>query len=241
MSTPSPSLDPGNLAPLAESFRVGNTADGAPVFDPAYTAVSGAMQSAFDSARLLSEAAESVKAAHDPAAERRLRASASARLDTARKSIDTAMSTIDARRAQLETEIEADLNLPNARAGVVENLQANDVRSRLRQLGGGSAAFDAVRAAIANNDLLGVSAVLAASPLASGLGYKEHKMLREMAEQAWSPKRVAMRVGLEKLSATVARAGDILSANYGGLAGEGNGREARKERALKALENGGGN
>jgi hypothetical protein len=236
MSITSPSLDPANLAPLAEVFRVGNTADGAPVFDPAFTAVSGAMQSAFDSARLLGEAAESVKAARDPGAERRLRASASARLDSARKTIESAMSTIDARRAQLETEIEADLNLPNARAGVVENLRGNDIRARLR--GMGAKAFDAVRAAIAAGDLEAVSTVLAGSPLGAGLDYDQARLLRNMAEEKFAPKRVAMRIGLEKLSTTVARAGDILSANYGALAGEGDGRDARKERALKALEGG---
>lgn len=238
MSIPSPSLSPLNLEPLAESFRIGNTATGEAVFDAAFSQVSSAMHTIHDSARLLNEATDSVSQARDPGAERRLRASATARLNTARRSVEVATNAIDARRAQLETEIDADLALPQARAGVVENLQGNDVRSRLRQLGGGSRAFDAVREAIANNDLSGVAAVLSASPLASGLGYDQHKMLRTMAEQHFAPKRVAMRAGLEKLASVVARAGDVLSTEYGYLLGEGDGRDARKERALKALEGG---
>jgi hypothetical protein len=239
MSTPSPTLDPGVLAPLAPDFQIGQN-DAGPVYDAAFTSVAASMHTIHDSARLLGEAVDSVTQARDPGAQRRLHAAATARLNTARRGVEAATNAIDSRRAQLEAEIDVDLMLPQHKAGVVENIVANDVRGRLRQLGGGSRAFDAVREAIANNDPPGVAAVLAASPLASGLGYDQHRMLRSMAEQAFSPKRVAMRAGLEKLSAVVARAGDVLNAEYGYLLGEGDGRDARKERALRALETNGG-
>lgn len=236
MGITSPSLEPGVLAPLASAFQIGQN-DAGPVFDPAFSQVTGAMQTIHDSARLLGEAAESVKAARDPGAERRLRASASSRFASAQKTIDAATNAIDARRAQLEGEIDGDLNIPNTRAGVVENLRGNDIRARLRSLGD-TKAFDTVRAAIAAGDLEAVSTVLAASPLASGIDYEQAKLLRSMAEEKFAPKRVAMRAGLEKLSATIARAGDVLASNYGHLLGEGDTREARKEKALRALEGG---
>jgi hypothetical protein len=222
---------------LEGAFRIGSNADGAPVHDVAYTQVASAMQTVFDSAKLLGDAAE-LASPDDPTAARRLRASAAQRLATARKSIESATNAIDARRAQLETEIEQDLTLPQARSGVVENLQASNILARLRSLGGVKA-FDAVRAAIANDDLQAVSAVLAASPLSASLDYSQHRMLRQMAEAKFSP-RSAMRSGLEKLASVVGRAGDILNENYSVLAAEGDGREARKERALRALETNGG-
>lgn len=237
MSTPavSESLNPALLSAIATEFEKGKTADGAPVHDAGYGAAVGFMATAYESARLGTEAVNAIRAAQgDAGQERRLRASWRTRFDSTLKAHEDAIGKIDAEHADNEARVDEDLELTQAKTDVVRGLRAISITTRLRGMGS-DRAFTFLSRAIQENDREVISAALV-SPFAAGLTYEHAGLLRQLAETKFSPERVKRREAYGKLRATITRARDIFVDNHGSILGAGDSPSARAEKALSNLE-----
>lgn len=232
----SPTLSVEVVDALGKDFQIGANADG-PVYDPGFSAARQAMQSLRASAELLADAEGAVKGAKDATNERRLRTGAESKLNAARKAMESGLTSIAARREAVEAEIDGALGLVSARTELVPAMRSGEIRAYFQRLSADDR-FALGREAIAAGDIETVSAILSVTPIASGLSRDKANMLRMMAEQKFAPGKVALRAGLDKLSSALTRAGGVITDRFGGLVGQGDGRDARAQRALKALEGG---
>lgn len=230
----SPSVDPAALQPLERAFEIGPG-----VFDPAFSATRSAFDSLSGTSAALLEAETAVKAAKDPASERRLRAAAEHRLGALKKTIDGTRATIAQRREALEVEIDAALGIPAAREQVVTALACADVRATLRAMHPGKR-FEAAREAIAAGDQTAVAAILSTSPWAVGIPRDQVDLLRAMAAERFAPAKVRLKTSLDALAGVLETAGRVTLDRFGALTGMGDGKDSRAQRALKALETNGG-
>ncbi len=231
----SPSVDPRALQPLERAFEIGPG-----VHDPAFTATRAAFDTISGTSAALVEAESAVKAAaKDPASERRLRGAAEHRLTAIRNTIDTTRATIAQRREALENEIDQALGIPAAREQVVTALACADIRATLRTIHP-SKRFDAAREAVNAGDQQAVAAILSTSPWAVGIPREQVDLLRAMAAERFAPAKVRLKASLDALAGVLETAGRTTLERFGGLVGVGEGKDARAQRALKALETNGG-
>jgi hypothetical protein len=233
------SSDPATLDAVRTRYIIGANVDGSDILHPAFTAARGAMDAAYQRSLTMSGAERALREQRnaDPAQQRRLRAGVEKSLGEARKAIGTAIESISSHRAKLEEEIVSSLGIPTMRTSITDAQRGADVRAALRAMGE-SARLEAIRGAIQAGDREAVSAVLAASPLASGLSRNDLEGVRMDAERKFAPKESEMRDNLDKLRELVARGGDAVSARFSPLVGRGDDPSARAESALRALEGG---
>lgn len=233
------SSDPATLDAVRTRYIIGTNADGSDVLHPAFTAARGAMEAAYTRSLTMSGAERALREQRnaDPAQQRRLRAGVEKSLGEARKAVAGAMESISSHRAKLEEEIVSSLGIPTMRTSITDSQRGADVRAALRAMGE-SARREAIRTAIQAGDREAVSAVLAASPLASGLSRNDLEGIRMDAERKFSPREAEMRDNLDKLRELVARGGDAVESRFAPLVGRGDDPSARAESALRALEGG---
>jgi hypothetical protein len=233
------SADPATLDAVRTRYVIGANAEG-DVLHPAFLAARGAVEAAYTRSLTMSAAERSLREQRnaDPAQQRRLRAGVEKSLGEARKAVATALEGIGSHRAKVEEEIVSSLGIPTMRTSVTDSQRGADVRAALRSMGE-SARREAIRAAIQAGDREAVSAVLAASPLASGLSPNDLAGVRMDAERKFAPKEAETRDNLDKLRELVARAGDATERRFAPLVGRGDEPSARSEAALRALETGG--
>lgn len=233
------SSDPATLDAVRTRYIIGTNADGSDVLHPAFTAARGAMEAAYTRSLTMSGAERALREQRnaDPAQQRRLRAGVEKSLSESRKAIGTALESISSHRAKLEESIVETLGIPTMRTSITDSQRGADVRAALRAMGE-SARREAIRTAIQAGDREAVSAVLAASPLASGLSRNDLEGIRMDAERKFSPREAEMRDNLDKLRELVARGGDAVESRFAPLVGRGDDPSARAESALRALEGG---
>lgn len=233
--TTSPTTDPGVLEPLAPEFVIGES-NGAPVFHDGYSKARAAMESLHGAAGVLLEAEKALAGATLSQSDaERLRRGASSKFEGVRKTMGATLEAIDAHRGEVEKSITETLGVPVMRTSVTDSQRGADVRAALRAMGQ-TERFAAIRAAINGGDAEAVSAVLAASNLASGFTTNEMSLIRTEAERKFAPRQVRLRDSLSALRGVVERASTSLEHHYGALAGVGGTKAARAERALRALE-----
>jgi hypothetical protein len=244
--TPTPPLDlsvplaarPEVVRSLRGQFVIGENA-GAPVLHPAFSAAEQAAGTLHATAQRLAEVERSAKAAKaDPGLHARLSSAAARTLASARKAHESARTTLAEHRLKLADEIDARIGVPNARTSVTDALRASAVYSHLRSLPDSAARFEAVRVAIGAGDAEVAAAVLAASPLASGLDRNHHATLRTASESKFAPALLNLRSGLDSVGEVLDRSLASVVARFGPLAAEGSGAHARATRAVAALEGG---
>lgn len=233
------SADPATLDAVRTRYVIGTNADGSDVLHPAFTAARSAVQAAYERSLTMSTAERAIRDQRnaDPAQQRRLREGVGRALGEARKSVATALEGITAHRAKAEEEIVSTLGIPTMRTSLADAQRGADVRAALRAMGE-SARLEAIRGAIQAGDREAVSAVLAASPLASGLSRNDLEGIRMDAERKFAPGLAELRDNLDKLRELVARAGDATERRFAPLVGRGDDPSARAESALRALEGG---
>lgn len=238
--TISPSVDPMMIDAFRGRFVIGTNADGSEQLHPGFLAARAGVESVFNRSLALSEAERALRAVGnaDPVQQRRLRAGAERSLGEARKAVGTALESLSAHRTKIEESIVETLGIPTMRTSVTDSQRGADVRSALRAMSP-TARIDRIRVAMNEGDVEAVSAVLAASPLASGLTRSDVEGLRMDAERKFTPKAAELRDSLDKLREAVALAGDATESRFGALAGIGDNPDARAEAALRAVENGG--
>lgn len=235
------SADPATLDAVRTRYIVGTNADGSDVLHPAFTAARNAVQAAYERSLTMSGAERALREQRnaDPAQQRRLRAGVEKSLGEARKAIAGAMESISSHRAKVEDEIGSALGVPIMRTSLADAQRGADVRAALRAMGE-SARLTAIREAIQAGDREAVSAVLAASPLASSLTRTDLEGIRMDAERKFAPREAEMRDNLDKLAELTARGGDAVESRFAPLVGRGDDPSARAESALRALESNGG-
>jgi len=233
------SADPATLDAVRTRYIIGANAEG-DVLHPAFIAARVAVESAYKRALTMSTAERAIRDQRntDPAQQRRLRMGVEKSLGEARQAVATALEGIGSHRAKVEEEIVSALGVPIMRTSVTDSQRGADVRAALRAMGE-SARREAIRVAIQAGDREAVSAVLAASPLASGLSLNDLEGIRFDAERKFAPKEAETRDSLDKLRELVARAGDATERRFSPLVGRGDDPSARSEAALRALETGG--
>jgi hypothetical protein len=231
----SPSVLPENVDGLQPAFVLDVNQSGV-VLDPAFSNARAAMETLHSSYTALADAESALDRAPDPSAAKRLRSGAESRLRSAMKTADAALATIDARAREVEEGIENTLGIPLARTSVTDSQRASDVRFSLRLTREGDR-FHVVRRAIEAGDTEAVAAVLSASPLASGISQEHFKQLRMLAELKFAGSLVQKRESIGKLRTTLQRAGELTRSRFAPLLGD-DGREARREASLRALEGG---
>jgi hypothetical protein len=233
------SADPATLDAVRTRYVIGTNADGSDVLHPAFTAARGAMDAAYQRALTMSGAERALREQRnaDPAQQRRLRQGVEKSLGEARKAIAGALESISSHRAKVEEEIVSSLGIPTMRTSITDSQRGADVRAALRGMSE-SARLEAIRSAIQSEDREAVSAVLAASPLASGLSRNDLEGIRADAERKFAPREAEMRDALDKLRELVARGGDAVESRFAPLVGRGDDPSARAEAALRVLEGG---
>jgi hypothetical protein len=234
------STDPATLDAVRTRYIIGTNADGSDVLHPAFTTARAAVEAAYQRSLTMSGAERALREQRnaDPAQQRRLREGVGRSLGEARKAVATALDGITSHRARVEEEIVSTLGIPTMRTSITDSQRGADVRAALRAMGE-SARREAIRVAIQAGDREAVSAVLAASPLASGFSQNDLEGIRFDAERKFAPKEVETRDALDKLRELVARAGDATESRFAPLVGRGDDPSARAESALRALETGG--
>lgn len=233
------SSDPATLDAVRTRYIIGTNADGSDVLHPAFTAARGAMDAAYQRSLTMSGAERALREQRnaDPAQQRRLRQGVEKTLGEARKAIAGALESISSHRAKVEEEIVSLLGIPTMRTSITDSQRGADVRAALRGMSE-SARLEAIRSAIQSEDREAVSAVLAASPLASGLSRNDLEGIRADAERKFAPREAEMRDALDKLRELVARGGDAVESRFSPLVGRGDDPSARAEAALRVLEGG---
>lgn len=231
------STDPATIDAVRTRYVIGVNADGTEVLHPAFPIARAAVELAYTRSVAMSAAERSLREQRnaDPAQQRRLRAGVEKSLGEARKAVATALEGITSHRARTEDSIMEALGVPIMRTSITDAQRGADVRAALRAMGE-SARREAIRVAIQAGDREAVSAVLAASPLASGFSRNDLEGIRMDAERKFAPKESETRDNLDKLRELVARAGDATDSRFAPLVGRGDDPNARAESALRALE-----
>lgn len=231
------SADPATVDAVRTRFVIDTNANGEDVLHPAFVVARGAVEAAYQRSLTMSSAERALREQRnaDPAQQRRLRAGVEKSLAEARKAVAGALEGIAAHRAKVEEEIVSTLGIPTMRTSITDSQRGADVRATLRGMSE-SARLEAIRTAISEGDTEAVSAVLAASPLASGLRRNDLEGIRADAERKFTPGLAEMRDNLDKLRELVARAGDATETRFAPLVGRGDDPSARAEAALRNLE-----
>ncbi len=232
----SPSVHPDVVNHLAGEFVIGQNEAGN-VHHPALTAGLAAMGNLWAVSGSLAEAEAAIKSnGHDPASERRLRASAEASLSKARKAAEGAIDAIAQHREQTEAAIVEALGVNEARQQVTAALRAAGVCANVARITDPTKRGNELQDIIAEGDAESAAAILAAPARASGLTAKEHAAFRKAAEIRFAPKAVALRDSLDRLRTVVDRAARLTEDRFGPLVGLGGSNAARTEAALRRAE-----
>lgn len=236
----SPSLDPTILdaAEIVSPLTIGASADGSPVFHPAHGATKTAFSAMHAANVALAEAEAAIKATNDPTSAKRLRAGAEKRLAEVRKAADTAIEALTKHREQVAGEVEQLIGTEESRSTVTTNARGAEVRQWLRGMAKPSDRTTALQECISAGDRSVIAAVLAASPVLSGIDRRAFENLRAEASRAFAPKHDAILAGIDRLRGLVEQADAITSRRFGALIGRGDTRDAKAEAALRALEGG---
>lgn len=236
------SADPATIEAVRSRFVVAtNPNDGTVTMHPAFQAALQAVTATHQRALNMSTAERALRETrhHDPASQRRLRAGVEKALGESQKAIGTAMESIGTARAKAVAGIEAALQIAEHRTSLTHALRASQLQSALRSMGQ-TKAMEALRIAIRDSRVEAVASALSIDPLALGLSVNDMEGIRDDAERKFTPQLVEERDNLDKLRELVARAGDVVSARFSGLVGQGEDALARTESALRSLESTGG-
>lgn len=236
----SPSLDPSiiDAEEISAPLVIGASADGSPVFHPAHGTAKTAFTAMHAASVALVDAEKAIAAASDPTANKRLRAGAEKRLAEVRKAADTALEALAKHREQVSGEVEQLIGTETARVSVTDNARGAEVRSWLRGMAKPGDRTTALMECIAAGDRTVIAAVLAASPVLSGLDRRAFENLRAEASRKFAPKHDTILAGVDRLRGLVEHADRITGQRFGALIGRGNSGDAKAEAALRALEGG---
>ncbi len=232
--------DPGIVEQLAPSLIIGRNTDG-PVYDPALTTARAVFSGLSESATLLSDAQQAIKAARltDPGTVDRMNAAAGRHMAKAQRLIADGLAAIDARTDQIQAAIDNEhLGINTTRLDVNENARAGEVRQFLRSLSRGER-LETIRKAITiDKDRAVAAAVLSASPWAIGLEAREVAGIRMDAERVFAADAVRLREAIGRVRGRLEAAGAAVVKRYGGMVGVGDTAAAKAARSLAALEGG---
>lgn len=233
------SVDPGMADAIADQFTLSHGADGQPVRHAAFTAGRSVLAALYETSTGLARAELDIKAAGltDPVTRDRLQRSATAKMNTARKSASDGLAALQAHVDQINMRIDTDLGIQTARTDVNENARAGEIRAYLRSLSQRDRP-EAIRKAISEGDTAVAAAVLSASPLACGLTRKEQDFARVDAEEKFCKPAVQLRDSIGKMVGLVETAMNATEKRFGPLCGVGDSPAAKAARSLAALEGG---
>lgn len=235
----SPSVHPEVVSHLGDEFIIGQN-DAGNIHHPAYTAALAAMSTLWSTSAGLAEAEAAIRAnGRDPASERRLRASAEANLNKARKAAESALDTLAQHREQTDAAITEALGINEARQQVTAAMRAGAIHAHIARIADNVKRGNELNDILTEGDAESAAAILAAPCRASGLTAKEHTDFRRAAELKFAGKMVALRNSLNRLRTVLDRAARLTEERFGSLVGIGGSPAARTEAALRALENGG--